>query len=105
MSTLSEDSPVIRIARMVALPGGLDDLLTAAQCNVDDAMADDGCLSAEVCNDPDNSDGILVISRWESMDALQAFLAWHETIAHASLADFSDGKPKAVHHQVLAWGS
>lgn len=90
---------------MVALPGGLDDLLLAAKGNVDDAMAADGCLSAEVCSDPDNTDGILVISRWESMAALKGFLDWHETIAHASLADFSDGKPKAAHHRVLASGS
>lgn len=105
MSELLEDSPVIRIARMRARPGVSDGLMGAAKGNVDDAMAAPGCLSAEVCADPDEKDGILVIPRWESMASLQAFLAWHETIAHASLADFSDEKPVAVHHQVLVSGS
>lgn len=101
----TDAAPVIRIARMRALTGKSDELLAAAQGNVDDAMAAPGCLSAEVCADPDTPGGILVISRWESLATVQAFLAWHETIAHASLAEFSDGKPRAVHHPVVATGT
>lgn len=102
--TTPKDAPVIRIARMRALPGKRAELLEAARGNVQDAASQPGCRSAEVCADSATNDGILVISRWESLAALQAFLAWHETIAHASLADFSDGKPQATQYPVLAVG-
>lgn len=95
----------MRIASMRALEGRLDELLEAARGNANDAMAAGGCRSAEVCLDADVPGGILVVSRWESRAALEAFLAWHETIAHASLADFSDAKPRAVHHVVVAAGA
>ena len=86
---------------MRASQGQLDELLEAARGNANDAASADGCLSAEVCTDPEVDDGILVISRWESLAALKQFLAWHETIAHASLADFSIEKPRAVHCPVV----
>lgn len=97
--------PVVRIARMRALPGRIGELLAAAQGNVDDAMAAPGCRSAEVCGDPDTPDGILVISRWESLAAVRGFLEWHEGIAHASLADIAADEPRAVHHPVMGTGS
>lgn len=90
---------------MRALKGQLNELLEAARTNANDAASADGCLSAEVCTDPETEDGITVISRWQSRSALQQFLAWHETIAHASLADFSVEKPRARHCPVVFKGA
>lgn len=100
-----DERPVVRLARMRALPGRLPELLAAAHENVTDAMAADGCLSAEVCSDPASPDGILVVSRWVSAAALHGFLAWHEQIAHTKLADFARDRPAAAHHPVLASGA
>lgn len=105
MSNMSDETPVIRIARMRALPGKLDELLAAGKGNADDAMASPGCRSVEVCTDPEDADGMLMISCWDSLAALKGFLEWHETIAHASLADFSVEKPTAVHYPVVETGA
>lgn len=92
--------PVIRITYLRARQGQRTSLAQAAQANADDALAA-GAVSAEVCVEPDDPDAFLVISRWESRTTLQDFLGWHEQHAHESLADFADGKPRAVHYPVL----
>lgn len=91
---------VVRIARVAAREGLRDDLVRAAHGNTNDALAN-GALTAEVCADPNDDDTFLVISRWPSMTVLKDFLAWHETQAHESMADYSQGKPTAAHHRVV----
>lgn len=90
----------MRIAQVRAREGRRDQLLAAARVNTQDALAA-GALSAEVCAEPDDAETFVVISRWPSPETLAAFLAWHEQLAHESMADHSEEKPRAVHHAVL----
>ena len=92
---------IIRITSLRAAPGRRAGLIAAAHENASAARAADGCRSAEVCEEPDDTDTVVVISRWESEDALQAFLAWHRRIAHASLADFAAAPPVERHLAVV----
>ena len=93
---------VVRIATFEARPGQVDGLLDAAQKNASDARAADGCLSAEVCVAPEDSDTVLVVSRWRSGADLQAFLDWHESHAHGAVSPYAARPPRAVHHRIVA---
>ena len=68
--------------------------------NAHDALASPGCLSADVCTDAGTPDVVLVISRWESAAALQAFLDWHEQHAHGAVSPYAVGAPTSVHYPV-----
>ncbi|GAA3753474.1 hypothetical protein GCM10022240_03060 [Microbacterium kribbense] len=93
---------VIRITTLQARPDVRAELVAAAWENAAAAGRQDGCLSAEVAADPGDADRILVISRWESEQAVADFLRWHEQIAHAGLRDFTARPPASVHHTVDA---
>lgn len=93
-------SAVIRITTLRARPDARADLIAAAWQNALAARTQEGCLSAEVASDPADADRVLVISRWQSEAAVQAFLRWHETIAHASLRDYTASAPTSAHHVV-----
>jgi quinol monooxygenase YgiN len=91
---------VVRVSTFEARPGPLTGLITAATGNAHDAVASPGCLSADVCTDPGTPDAVLVISRWESAAALQAFLDWHEQHAHGAVSPYAVGAPTSVHYPV-----
>lgn len=92
---------LIRIARMTARPGMLEDLVIAAHANAADARRTPGCRSAEVCTVPDEPDQVRVISRWDSPEALHDFLAWHEQQAHETITPAAAATPTAVHLPVV----
>lgn len=100
MSAAAE-AGVVRITTFRASPGGGRELADAAAGNAASARDAPGCLSAEVCREPDDPGTILVISRWQSAAGLQAFLAWHQSQAHASVAPFTTTAPHSVHYPVL----
>jgi quinol monooxygenase YgiN len=89
---------VVRISTFRARPGQVSGLIDAAGGNADAARQAPGCLSAEVCTDPDEPDTVLVISRWESESAVRAFLDWHERLAHGTVSPYAVGKPRSVHY-------
>lgn len=99
---MSATSAVIRITTLQARPGARDALVVAAWQNALAARTQDGCLSAEVAADPADPDRVLVVSRWTSESAVQSFLRWHETIAHAGLRDHTVDAPTSAHHAVDA---
>lgn len=92
---------VIRIATFVAKPGRMADLIDAAHENAATALGQQGCLSAEVATVPGDQSRAIVVSRWASAGALQAYLDWHQGIAHATMAEACEGKPVAVHYPVV----
>lgn len=94
-------SSIVRITSLRAAPGQRAGLIAAAQENASAARAADGCRSAEVCEQSGDAEAVVVISRWESERALQNFLAWHRSIAHASLADFAAAPPSEHHLAVV----
>ena len=91
---------VIRIATLTAHDGRMPALIRAAKTNADEARAQPGCLTAEVCAVPDDAAHLIVVSRWRSMGDLAAFLNWHEGIAHALIRQASAAPPHAVHYPV-----
>lgn len=97
-----QDAGVVRIATFRARPGQVDGLVEAARGNARDAQAVDGCRSAEVCIAEQEPDTVLVISRWASSSALQAFLDWHESQAHGAVGPYAAEPPRAAHYRVVA---
>ena len=91
---------VVRISTFRARPGQVPGLIDAAGDNARAARQAPGCLSAEVCTDPDEPGTVLVISRWESESAVRGFLDWHEQLAHGTVSPYADGKPRSVHYPV-----
>jgi len=91
---------VVRVSTFQAKPGQAAGLITAAAGNARDALASPGCLSAEVCTEPDAPEVVLVISRWESASALRAFLDWHEQQAHGAVSPYAISTPTSVHYPV-----
>ena len=91
---------VVRLSTFRARPGQTMGLVTAASGNARDALASPGCLSAEVCTDPDTPDVVLVVSRWESPSALRTFLDWHEQHAHGTVSPYAMSAPTSVHYPV-----
>ncbi len=94
------EAGVIRVTTFHARPGHTTELLDAAAENASAARAEDGCLTAEVCQDSDET--VLVISRWASRTHLERFLGWHQGQAHKSVAPFTTEKPQARHYDVVA---
>lgn len=92
---------LVRVTTFHARPGQLPALLDAAEGNARAARAAAGCRSAEVCTSPDEPDTILVVSRWESADAVHAFLDWHERQAHGAVSPYSTRPPHSVHYPVI----
>lgn len=92
---------VVRIATFQAQPGRMADLIAAAHGNAATALEQDGCLSAEAVTDPNDGARLLVVSRWQTAAQLQAYLQWHQGIAHSSMAEASVGKPVAAHYPVV----
>lgn len=101
-SASPEDAGVVRIATFRARPGQVDGLVGAARRNARDALAADGCRSAEVCIAEQDPDALLVVSRWASPSALRAFLDWHESQAHGAVSPYAAEPPHAVHYRVVA---
>lgn len=93
---------VVRVSTFHARPGGLDGLLGATRQNAQAARRAAGCLSADVCSDPDAADVVHVISRWASVADLEAFLGWHQRVAHAAVSAHVAGPPASVHYPVAA---
>jgi quinol monooxygenase YgiN len=93
---------VVRISTFQARPGQVSGLIDAAGDNARAARQAPGCLSAEVCTDPDEPDVVLVVSRWESEAAVRAFLDWHERLAHGTVSPYAVGKPRSAHYPVTA---
>ena len=91
---------VVRVTTLQALSGRAADLMDAARRNAGEARAASGCLSAEVCTDPQEQDTVLVISRWESETAVRAFLDWHERQAQGALSPYAVSTPHSVHYPV-----
>ena len=91
---------VVRISTFRARPGQVPGLIDAAGNNARAARQAPGCLSADVCTDPDEPDTVLVISRWESESAVRGFLDWHERLAHGTVSPYAVGKPRSVHYPV-----
>ena len=91
---------VVRVSTFQAKAGQVVGLVAAAAGNARDALASPGCLSAEVCIDPEASEVVLVISRWESAAALRAFLDRHERQAHGTVSPYAAGAPRSVHYPV-----
>jgi len=89
---------VVRISTFRARPGQVSSLIDAAGDNAGAARRAPGCLSAEVCTDPDQPDTVLVVSRWESESAVRAFLEWHERLARGTVSPYAVGKPRSVHY-------
>ncbi|HEU0256541.1 MAG TPA: antibiotic biosynthesis monooxygenase family protein [Microbacteriaceae bacterium] len=101
---MDSQAAVIRVTTLVMRPGQRTGLLEAAAENATAARRAPGCLSAEVCEQRGEEGRFLVVSRWSSRKALDKFLEWHKSVAHASLADFTLGKPTSLHHEVVAGG-
>jgi quinol monooxygenase YgiN len=91
---------VVRVSTFRARPGQAAGLIAAAAGNARDALASPGCLSAEVCTDPEAPEAVLVISRWSSAAALRDFLGWHEQQAHGTVSPYAAGAPTSVHYPV-----
>jgi quinol monooxygenase YgiN len=95
---------VVRVACFHARPGQTAQLLAAAGDNARAARAAAGCHSAEVCTAPEASDTVLVISRWQTAAALEAFLAWHQQQAHDSVLPHATGRPQTRCYTVVPVG-
>jgi len=98
----AEHAGLVRIATFRARPGKADQLLDAARGNASDARAADGCRSAQVCIADEDPDTLLVVSRWESADALRAFLDRHESQAHGAVGPYAAEPPHATHYRVVS---
>lgn len=99
--TPAAEAGVVRITTFRAQPGNERELADAAAGNAASARQAPGCLSADVCRDPDEPGRILVISRWADTEQLRAFLRWHQSLAHASVAPHTTHAPQAVHYPVV----
>lgn len=91
---------VVRVTEFLARPGRVASLIEAASANAASARRQPGCVSAETCTHPDEPERVIVISRWETPDALRSFLSWHQGIAHDSVATSVAAPPKSVHYPV-----
>lgn len=91
---------VVRVTTFLAEAGQVSALLQAAEENARAARRAAGCLSAEVCTEPDGPETVLVISRWESASAVGAFLGWHERQAHGAVSPYTVERPHSVHYPV-----
>lgn len=98
------EAGTVRVATFRAAPGRLAELVEAARANARVARVAVGCLSADVCRVPDQPDSVVVVSRWRTPADLDAFLEWHETLAHSSVADSSAAKPQAVRYPSVPVG-
>ncbi len=106
MSTqVAAEAEVVRITTFRAQPGHVGGLRDAAQGNAASARKASGCLSADVCADPDDAETVMVVSRWQTTDALNRFLGWHESMAHGAVSPHLAGPPVSAHHSVLRGGS
>lgn len=92
---------VIRVSEFIARSGKSEALVEATRGNAQSARRQPGCISAEVCTSPHDSNRVVVISRWESTAALEEFLSWHQGIAHDSVATSVTEKPQSVHYPVV----
>jgi quinol monooxygenase YgiN len=91
---------LVRVTTFHARSGQASSLLDAAEQNARAARSAAGCHSAEVCTAPDDSDTVLVISRWASAAAVQGFLDWHQRLAYGVVSPHTTGRPHSVHYPV-----
>ena len=93
---------VVRVTTFHARAGHASMLRVAADENARAARLAAGCRSAEVCTVPDDPELVVVVSRWESVATLDAFLGWHEHVAHGAVSPHAVEKPTSVHYRVVA---
>lgn len=64
---------VIDVSRYHAAPGKKDELLAAMKQLAERAAAAEGCFGAQACSSDQAPDSLVAVSRWKSVEALQAF--------------------------------
>ncbi len=70
---MAQHATVVRIARLTPVAGRESELEELARHQAQEVSKEPGCFGAQACRSSDESRSLVVISRWESQSALEAF--------------------------------
>jgi quinol monooxygenase YgiN len=78
---MADHAAVVNVSRYRPVPGKRGDLMAAMKRMAARAADAKGCFGAQACESDQDKEDLIAVSRWESVQALEAFSSAAATVA------------------------